>query len=118
MVLGIDQPLLREVLQYVLTNAVSWSNVDYVGGATLGAWRRRPVISGAGSAVTCGARWFHSFSIRPFSDWGNILFNTTLAIAIADRLVENSEIFLLAGESLRKPKKEPVPDWLYSGAGL
>jgi DNA replication protein DnaC len=30
-----------------------------------------------------------------FSDWGNILFNTTIATAIADRLVENSEIFLL-----------------------
>jgi len=40
----------------------------------------------------------------PFSDWGNILFNTTIATAIADRLVENSEVFLLGGESLRKPK--------------
>jgi len=40
-----------------------------------------------------------------FSDWGNILFNTTIATAIADRLVENSEIFLLAGDSLRKAKK-------------
>jgi DNA replication protein DnaC len=43
----------------------------------------------------------------PFSDWGNILFNTTIATAIADRLVENSEIFLLGGDSLRKPKKNP-----------
>jgi DNA replication protein DnaC len=41
----------------------------------------------------------------PFSDWGNILFNTTIATAIADRLVENSEIFLLGGDSLRKPSK-------------
>jgi DNA replication protein DnaC len=40
-----------------------------------------------------------------FSDWGNILYNTTIATAIADRLVENSEIFLLAGESLRKGNK-------------
>ena len=40
-----------------------------------------------------------------FSDWGNILFNTTIATAIADRLVENSEIFLLGGESLRKAHK-------------
>jgi DNA replication protein DnaC len=40
----------------------------------------------------------------PFSDWGNILFNTTIATAIADRLVENSEVFLLGGESLRKPR--------------
>jgi len=40
-----------------------------------------------------------------FSDWGNILFNTTIATAIADRLVENSEIFLLGSESLRKAQK-------------
>lgn len=39
----------------------------------------------------------------PFSDWGNILFNTTIAAAIADRLVENSEIYLLGGPSVRKP---------------
>jgi DNA replication protein DnaC len=38
-----------------------------------------------------------------FSDWGNILYNTTIATAIADRLVENSEVFLLGGDSLRKP---------------
>ncbi len=41
----------------------------------------------------------------PFSDWGNILFNTTIATAIADRLVENSEIFLLGGDSLRKANR-------------
>jgi DNA replication protein DnaC len=46
----------------------------------------------------------------PFSDWGNILFNTTIATAIADRLVENSQIFLLGGPSIRRPKKEPPED--------
>jgi DNA replication protein DnaC len=46
----------------------------------------------------------------PFSEWGNILFNTTIATAIADRLVENSEIFLLGGPSIRKPKKESVEE--------
>jgi len=45
----------------------------------------------------------------PFSDWGNILFNTTIATAIADRLVENSEIFLLGGDSLRRANKNPDP---------
>jgi len=45
----------------------------------------------------------------PFSDWGNILYNTTIATAIADRLVENSEIFLLGGDSLRKTNKGPNP---------
>ena len=41
-----------------------------------------------------------------FSDWGNILYNTTIATAIADRLVENSEIFLLGGRSLRNPTSQ------------
>lgn len=45
----------------------------------------------------------------PFSDWGNILHNTTIATAIADRLVENSEVFLLGGDSLRKGKKVSSP---------
>src|ERR1700685_666391 len=45
----------------------------------------------------------------PFSDWGNILFNTTIATAIADRLVENSEIFLLGGDSLRKANRNSAP---------
>lgn len=44
-----------------------------------------------------------------FSDWGNILFNTAIATAIADRLVENSEIFLLGGDSLRKAGKNQNP---------
>jgi hypothetical protein len=39
----------------------------------------------------------------------NILFNTTIATAIADRLVENSEIFLLGGDSLRKSKNPNPP---------
>jgi DNA replication protein DnaC len=44
-----------------------------------------------------------------FSAWGNILYNTPIATAIADRLVENSEIFLLGGDSLRKANKNPHP---------
>jgi len=41
-----------------------------------------------------------------FSEWGNILFNTTIAAAIADRLVENSEVFLLGGPTWRTPKND------------
>ncbi|MBL8230556.1 MAG: ATP-binding protein [Bryobacterales bacterium] len=44
----------------------------------------------------------------PFSEWGNILHNTTIATAIADRLVENSEVLLLQGPSMRgEGLKEP-----------
>jgi DNA replication protein DnaC len=44
-----------------------------------------------------------------FSEWGNILFNTTIAAAIADRLVENSEVFLLGGPTWRNPKNGQTP---------
>jgi DNA replication protein DnaC len=38
----------------------------------------------------------------PFADWGKILDNTTVATAIADRLIANSEILILEGPSYRK----------------
>lgn len=44
-----------------------------------------------------------------FSDWGNVLHNSTIAAAIADRLVENSEIFLLGGPSIRNPQRHSNP---------
>ncbi|MCZ2157461.1 MAG: ATP-binding protein, partial [Bryobacterales bacterium] len=65
------------------------------------------------ASPTCYGRWLcikmDSALNTPFSEWGNILFNTTIATAIADRLVENSEIFLLGGESMRKPKHPQPP---------
>ena len=38
----------------------------------------------------------------PFAKWGNIFDGTTSAAAIADRLIYNSEILILDGESYRK----------------
>jgi DNA replication protein DnaC len=38
----------------------------------------------------------------PFADWGDIFDGTTVATAIADRLVYNSEILILEGPSYRK----------------
>ena len=38
----------------------------------------------------------------PFAQWGNIFHSTTVATAIADRLVYNSEILVLEGPSYRK----------------
>ena len=38
----------------------------------------------------------------PFAQWGNIFDGTTVATAIADRLVYNSEILILEGKSYRK----------------
>ncbi len=42
----------------------------------------------------------------PFSDWGKIFDSTTAATAIADRLVDNSEILVLEGPSYRKREKK------------
>jgi len=41
----------------------------------------------------------------PFADWGNIFDSTTVATAIADRLVYNSQILILEGSSYRKRMK-------------
>jgi DNA replication protein DnaC len=42
---------------------------------------------------------------RPFAQWGEIFDSTTVATAIADRLVYNSEVLILEGSSYRKRDK-------------
>jgi len=42
---------------------------------------------------------------RPFTQWGELFDNTTVATAIADRLVYNSEVLILEGSSYRKRDK-------------
>jgi DNA replication protein DnaC len=41
----------------------------------------------------------------PFAEWGNVFDSTTVATAIADRLVHNSEVLILGGESYRRKRK-------------
>ena len=41
-----------------------------------------------------------------FAEWGKIFDSTTVATAIADRLVYNSEILIMEGKSYRKRTKE------------
>jgi len=41
----------------------------------------------------------------PFADWGNVFDSTTVATAIADRLVHNSEVIILGGPSYRRKHK-------------
>ena len=38
----------------------------------------------------------------PFADWGTVFDSTTVATAIADRLVHNSEVLVLEGKSYRR----------------
>jgi len=42
----------------------------------------------------------------PFADWGKIFESTTVATAIADRLVYNSEVIIMEGASYRKRDKK------------
>ncbi len=44
----------------------------------------------------------------PFADWGKIFDATSVATAIADRLVHNSQIFILEGPSYRKRAKKNI----------
>ena len=41
----------------------------------------------------------------PFADWGNVFDSTTVATAIADRLVHNSEVLIFGGQSYRRKQK-------------
>ena len=41
----------------------------------------------------------------PFAEWGKIFDSTTVATAIADRLVYNSEVLIMEGASYRKRTK-------------
>ena len=42
----------------------------------------------------------------PFMDWGKIFNDTTVATAIADRLVQNSEVLILEGKSYRQKEEK------------
>jgi len=44
----------------------------------------------------------------PFAAWGKIFDSTTVATAIADRLVFNSEVLVLEGESYRKKTRNKI----------
>jgi len=102
----VDQSLVRKLKTYTdptvlivdelgyLSLDQQTSNLFYQVISTRHAERRSSVIT----------------TNSPFSEWGNILYNTTIATAIADRLVENSEIFLLGGPSIRKPKKDAAEE--------
>jgi len=46
----------------------------------------------------------------PFADWGKIFDSTTVATAIADRLVNNSEVFIFEGPSYRTRSKAKQVD--------
>ncbi len=95
-----DHSLLKKLQYYQSQNLLVCDEIGYLSLGTQGSNLFFQVIS---------ARHERKSTIittnRPFSQWGEIFDNTTVATAIADRLVYNSEVLILEGPSYRKRGK-------------
>ncbi len=96
-----DRSLLKKLHHYQSQELLVIDEIGYLSLGTQGSNLFFQVIS---------ARHEKKSTIittnRPFAQWGEIFDNTTVATAIADRLVYNSEILILEGSSYRKRVKE------------
>jgi len=92
-----DHSLLKKLQYYQSQELLVCDEIGYLSLGTQGSNLFFQVIS---------ARHERKSTIittnRPFSQWGEIFDNTTVATAIADRLVYNSEVLILEGPSYRK----------------
>ena len=95
-----DHSLLKKLQHYQSQELLAIDEIGYLSLGTQGSNLFFQVIS---------ARHERRSTIittnRPFAQWGEIFDNTTVATAIADRLVYNSEILILEGSSYRKRDK-------------
>ena len=95
-----DHSLLKKLQHYQSQDLLVIDEIGYLSLGTQGSNLFFQVIS---------ARHEKKSTIittnRPFAQWGEIFDNTTVATAIADRLVYNSEILILEGSSYRKRDK-------------
>lgn len=95
-----DHSLLKKLQHYQSQELLVCDEIGYLSLGTQGSNLFFQVIS---------ARHERKSTIittnRPFSQWGEIFDNTTVATAIADRLVYNSEVLILEGPSYRKRGK-------------
>lgn len=95
-----DHSLLKKLQYYQSQELLAIDEIGYLSLGTQGSNLFFQVIS---------ARHEKKPSIittnRMFAQWGEIFDNTTVATAIADRLVYNSEILILEGPSYRKRDK-------------
>ena len=96
-----DHSLLKKLQYYQAQELLVVDEIGYLSLGTQGSNLFFQVIS---------ARHERKSTIittnRPFAQWGEIFDNTTVATAIADRLVYNSEILILEGSSYRKRIKD------------
>lgn len=95
-----DHSLLKKLHHYQSQELLVIDEIGYLSLGTQGSNLFFQVIS---------ARHERKSTIittnRPFAQWGEIFDNTTVATAIADRLVYNSEVLILEGSSYRKRDK-------------
>ncbi len=95
-----DHSLLKKLQYYQSQELLVCDEIGYLSLGTQGSNLFFQVIS---------ARHERKSTIittnRPFAQWGEIFDNTTVATAIADRLVYNSEVLILEGSSYRKRLK-------------
>jgi DNA replication protein DnaC len=95
-----DHSLLKKLQHYQSQDLLVIDEIGYLSLGTQGSNLFFQVIS---------ARHERKSTIittnRPFAQWGEIFDNTTVATAIADRLVYNSEVLILEGSSYRKREK-------------
>jgi len=95
-----DHSLLKKLQYYQTQDILAIDEIGYLSLGSQGSNLFFQVIS---------ARHEKKSTIittnRPFAQWGKIFENTTVATAIADRLVYNSEILILEGPSYRKKNK-------------
>ncbi len=95
-----DHSLLKKLLYYQSQELLVIDEIGYLSLGSQGSNLFFQVISARhekrSTVITTN---------RPFAQWGEIFDNTTVATAIADRLVYNSEVLIMEGQSYRKRDK-------------
>jgi DNA replication protein DnaC len=99
-----DRSLLKKLYLYQSPSILAIDEVGYLPLGTEGSNLFFQVISARHEKKTTVIT-----SNLPFSDWGKIFDSTTVATAIADRLVNNSEVIILEGPSYRTRSKAKQP---------
>jgi DNA replication protein DnaC len=92
-----DHSLLKKLQHYQTPDLLVCDEMGYLSLGQQGSHLFFQVISG---------RHQHKSTVittnLPFAEWGKVFDSTTVATAIADRLVHNSEVLILGGTSYRR----------------
>jgi len=92
-----DHSLLKKLHHYHAPDLLVVDELGYLSLGQQGSHLFFQVISG---------RHQHKSTVLttnlPFAEWGKVFDSTTVATAIADRLVHNSEVVILGGSSYRR----------------